>query len=226
MRRLSKLFQELGRKSALACQDGSADDPWRGPFSAGSDSSSHLGRVSTCLPAPTLTIAVDADIGRPTYMWSDLVPPKQSVGFMPHCRNKMVGEGSWTRRRLVLSLPLTPPISLFCIFPPSFIIRYHGKCNGGYTPNLKPMRGARRKGSVPDYRCLAGLQTNGPSFFTTMLLSLLAPGSERTLFLGIRHLHRTTLVSAHSFSPITGTHHSNTPNNKIGDSIRKQDIGT
>lgn len=52
VKRLSKLFQELGRKSALACQDGSADDPWRGPFSAGSDSSSHLVEFQPAIPLP------------------------------------------------------------------------------------------------------------------------------------------------------------------------------
>lgn len=38
-------------------------------------------------PLPHSPCAVAANIGRPTYMWSDLVPPKQSIGFMPHCRN-------------------------------------------------------------------------------------------------------------------------------------------
>lgn len=87
VKRLSELFQELGRKSALACQEGSADDPWRGPSSAGSDSSSHLDEFQPGFPLPHCHVPCVRRLVGPPIMWSDLVPPKQSIGFMPHCRN-------------------------------------------------------------------------------------------------------------------------------------------
>lgn len=154
-------------------------------------------------PLPHSPCAVDANIGRPTYMWSDLVPPKQSIGFMPHCRNTDGGRRELDETSSSIEPPTyatyIPPLYFF----PSFTIRYHDKCNGGYTPNLKPMRGARRKSSVPDYRCLAGLQTNGPSFFTTMLLSLLAPGSVTCFCVFVIYIEQ------HSFQRIPSPHHGN-----------------
>lgn len=69
-----------------------------------------------------------------------------------------------------------PPIYIFCIFP-SFNIRCHDKCNGGYTPKLKPMRGARRRARYLSTGVWQASRQTGLVSLPTMLLSLPALGS-------------------------------------------------
>lgn len=63
-----------------------------GPSWAGSDSSSHLDDFQTGFPLPHCHVPCVRTLVEPPIMWSDLVPPKQSIGFMPHCRNTDGGQ--------------------------------------------------------------------------------------------------------------------------------------
>lgn len=81
---------------------------------------------------------------------------------------------------------------------------------GGYTPNLKPMRGARRRARYLSTGVWQASRQTGPvfiQFFTTTLLSLLTPGSVTFVYI-------ITCIEQHSFQRIPSASrkpcHSNT----------------
>lgn len=144
-------------------------------------------------------------------MWSDLVPPKQSIGFMPHCRNTDCGQRALDEMSSSIGTPTHATYThlMYHFFFPIYDV--NDKCYGGYTPNLNPDARRKKKISVPVYRCLAGLQTNRSCFFFLLRCYYLSPRSRQCTFLCITSsISNTTRFSA--FLPHhEQTCHSNTP---------------
>lgn len=146
-------------------------------------------------------------------MWSDLVPPKQSIGFMPHCRNTDGGQRALDETSSSIEPPTHATYTHLIMYLFIFShIRCHDKCYGGYTPNLKPMRGARRRARYLSTGVWQASRQTGPVlyfiFSTTVLLPLLTPGSAAFVYIII-------YIEQHSFQCVLyasrKTCHSNTP---------------